>query len=410
MSHELRTPLNSLLILAGELKANPDKNLTESQVQYATIIESSGTDLLKLLNDVLDLAKVESGTVTLENGELALAELRDALELEFGPVADQQGMAFSVELGSGIPPTVVTDSGRLRQVLKNLLANAFKFTERGEVTLRVSEPASGWSRESEELERAAKVTAFSISDTGIGIAPDLQKRIFESFAQADGTAARQYGGTGLGLSISRELVQLLGGEIALSSTPGEGSTFTVYLPSTRNGHASSIISPAARPEPARSAAGEAHGSMMTPQSEASVPAALAGLKVLVVDDDFRNIFAVTALLERGHVEVISAESGEEAIAVLQRRPDIGMVLVDIMMPVMDGYETVREMRNLPWEGSLAIIALTAKTGSGERERCIAAGASAYISKPVENGSRFLADLAEFVAVVAPAKPAPNVLN
>ncbi|HZL05022.1 MAG TPA: ATP-binding protein, partial [Coriobacteriia bacterium] len=227
MSHELRTPLNSLLILAGELKANPDKNLTESQVQYATIIESSGTDLLKLLNDVLDLAKVESGTVTLENGELALAELRDALELEFGPVADQQGMAFSVELGSGIPPTVVTDSGRLRQVLKNLLANAFKFTERGEVTLRVSEPASGWSRESEELERAAKVTAFSISDTGIGIAPDLQKRIFESFAQADGTAARQYGGTGLGLSISRELVQLLGGEIALSSTPGEGSTFTV---------------------------------------------------------------------------------------------------------------------------------------------------------------------------------------
>ena len=141
-----------------------------------------------------------------------------------------------------------------------------------------------------------------------------------------------------------------------------------------------------------------------------MPAALAGLKVLVVDDDFRNIFAVTALLERGHVEVISAESGEEAIAVLQRRPDIGMVLVDIMMPVMDGYETVRQMRKLPWEGSLAIIALTAKTGSGERERCIAAGASTYISKPVENGSRFLADLAEFVAVVAPAKPAPNVLN
>ena len=412
MSHELRTPLNSLLILAGELKANPDKNLTESQVQYATIIESSGTDLLKLLNDVLDLAKVESGTVTLENGELALAELRDALELEFGPVADQQGMAFSVELGSGIPPTVVTDSGRLRQVLKNLLANAFKFTERGEVTLRVSEPASGWSRESEELERAAKVTAFSISDTGIGIAPDLQKRIFESFAQADGTAARQYGGTGLGLSISRELVQLLGGEIALSSTPGEGSTFTVYLPSTRNGHASSIISPAARPEPLPSLtpAPEALALQPSPPAERPAGAGLAGKKVLVVDDDFRNIFSVTVLLERGELHVVSAESGEEAIAVLERTPDIDIVLVDIMMPVMDGYETMRAMRKLPRPGRLAIVALTAKTGAGERERCIAAGASACISKPVENGPDFLLDLAESLTDGEPLGSASDVVR
>jgi signal transduction histidine kinase/HAMP domain-containing protein/ActR/RegA family two-component response regulator len=409
MSHELRTPLNSLLILAGELKANPDKNLTDGQVEYASIIQSSGTDLLKLLNDVLDLAKVESGTVTLESGELALSELQEALEREFRPVADQQGMSFSMELGSGTQPTIVTDPGRLRQVLKNLLANAFKFTEQGEVTVRVSQPDGGWSPESEELGRAPTVTAFSISDTGIGIAPDLQHRIFEAFAQVDGTTGREYGGTGLGLSISRELVTLLGGEITLTSTLGEGSTFTVYLPSTRNGDAGSVIAPAANLEPGRSAAGEAPTPMMPPPSERPVPAELEGLKVLVVDDDFRNIFAVTVLLERGHVEVIAAESGEEAIAVLERTPDISLVLVDVMMPLMDGYETMRAMRKLPSEVVLPIVALTAKTGGGERERCLAAGASAYISKPVENGPDFLAELAECIAAAAPAEPASKVL-
>jgi signal transduction histidine kinase/HAMP domain-containing protein len=230
MSHELRTPLNSLLILAGELKANPDQNLTEAQVQYATIIESSGTDLLRLLNDVLDLAKVESGTVALEVGDLTLVDLQDALEREFRHVADQQGVSFSVELAPDTPAVIVTDPGRLRQVLKNLLANAFKFTERGGVIVRVGRPEPGWRAANGNLGGRDAVIAFSITDTGIGIAADLQQRIFEAFAQADGTTARQYGGTGLGLSISRELAQLLGGEIALKSTLGQGSTFTVHLP------------------------------------------------------------------------------------------------------------------------------------------------------------------------------------
>jgi signal transduction histidine kinase/CheY-like chemotaxis protein/HAMP domain-containing protein len=409
MSHELRTPLNSLLILAGELKANPNKNLTDAQVEYASIIESSGSDLLKLLNDILDLAKVESGTVRLENSELTLADLQDTLEREFCPVAERQRMSFVVELGSGTQPTIVTDPGRLRQVLKNLIANAFKFTEHGGVKVRVSEPDNGWSPESDELGQAAHVTAFSVSDTGIGIATDLQNRIFEAFAQADGTTARQYGGTGLGLSISRELVALLGGEITLSSTLGEGSMFTVYLPSTRNGHPGSVMAPASELQLTRSAAEAAPTAALSLQSERPVPDGLAGLKVLVVDDDFRNIFAVTVLMERCDLEVISAESGDEAIAVLKRTPDIDIALVDIMMPVMDGYETIRAMRKLPRKDPLPIIALTAKTGTGERERCIAAGASAYISKPLENGSDFLAELAEcLTAAAAQAEPVSSV--
>jgi signal transduction histidine kinase/HAMP domain-containing protein/ActR/RegA family two-component response regulator len=379
MSHELRTPLNSLLILAGELKANPDRNLTDAQVEYASIIQSSGTDLLKLLNDVLDLAKVESGTVTLELGELALPDLQDALEREFRPVAEQKGMSFSVQLDSGTQPTIITDPGRLRQVLKNLLANAFKFTERGEVTLRVSQPQSGWSHGSGELDRASTVTAFSVSDTGIGIAADAQERMFEAFVQADGTVDRQYGGTGLGLSISRELVQLLGGEIALNSTLGEGCTFTVYLPSPRSGETAGVS---------------------TPSPDLSLPEELAGLKVLVVDDDFRNIFALTVLLERCHLEVISAESGEEAIAVLQHTPDISLVLADVMMPVMDGYDTMRAIRKLPQYAGLPILAITANVTAGESQRCIDAGASAYISKPVE-AADLLAALGDWLPSPAP---------
>ncbi len=467
MSHELRTPLNSLLILASELKANPERNLTDAQVQYASIIQSSGSDLLRLLNDVLDLAKVESGTVVLEIGELPLVDLQYALEREFGPLADQKGVTFSVELAAGIPGTIATDSGRLRQVLKNLLANAFKFTERGEVTIRVSRPNNGWRPANHELAQAGGVTAFSISDTGIGIAAELQQRIFEAFAQGDGTTARKYGGTGLGLSISRQLVQLLGGEMALNSTLGEGSTFTVYLPSASDADAVTVIpeavatpvlhrsrdtAPAAAPvEPPRAAEAAPVPSPRAPAPQAAIvepsppaphivaaqaeafraPASngaphpptltpvparlppeplvgagvLVGKKVLVVDDDFRNIFAITVLLERGNLNVISAESGGEGISVLERMPDIDIVLVDIMMPIMNGYDTMRAMRELPGLGRLPIIALTAKTGGGERERCIEAGASAYIPKPVENGPDFLVTLGDcLTAALAEAAP------
>jgi signal transduction histidine kinase/CheY-like chemotaxis protein/HAMP domain-containing protein len=383
MSHELRTPLNSLLILARELEDNPERNLTDTQVQYAGVIHSSGTDLLRLLNDILDLAKVESGTVTLELGELPLVDLKAALERNFNHVADQKDVAFSVELAPDLPRTITTDSGRLRQVLKNLLANAFKFTDKGEVNVLVSTAVRGWNPANETLSRAASVTAFSIRDSGIGITAEMQRRIFEAFAQADGTTARQYGGTGLGLSISRELVRLLGGEIVLTSTPEQGSTFTVFLPSAREAEAGAASAAAnlareAPPQPL-----EAPTTDVPTQPHRLAGAGLAGMKALVVDDDFRNIFALTALLERGMVEVISAESGEEGVAILQRTPDIDVVLVDIMMPLMDGYATIRTMRDLPGREELPILAVTANVAAGERQRCIDAGASAYVAKPVE---------------------------
>ena len=236
MSHELRTPLNSLLVLAEQLEDNPDGNLSARQVQYAHVIRTSGVDLLKLLNDILDLAKVESNTVHLEIGEVALADVRDTMRQTFKPVADAQGTVFSVELDDNLPATMTTDPHRLRQVLKNLLSNAFKFTERGEVSLRLALTADGWDRNNMRLARADSVIALSVIDTGIGIKEELHATMFEAFAQADGTTARKYGGTGLGLSISRNLVQQLGGEITLASAPGQGSTFTVYLPmETQNG-------------------------------------------------------------------------------------------------------------------------------------------------------------------------------
>ena len=372
MSHELRTPLNSLLILAQQLEENPEENLTETQVQYASVIRSSGTDLLRLLNDILDLAKVESGTVALELSKLPLVELCDALRRDFSQVAEQNDLAFSVELDPGVPEDLVTDPRRLRQVLKNLLSNAFKFTERGQVTMRVSPAHSGWNPEHEELGRADAVIAFSIADTGIGITAEMQRPIFEAFAQGDGTTARQYGGTGLGLSISRELVRLLGGEISLSSSPGRGSTFTVYLPSPVGAGSTPSGPPPTWP-----------ASPPVPPRARPAGSDLAGSKALLVDDDFRNIFALTTLLERCHLEVVSAESGEEGIALLKQTPDVDIVLMDIMMPVMDGYATMRAIRRLTQYAELPILAITANVDAGERQRCIDAGASAYVPKPVD---------------------------
>ena len=399
MSHELRTPLNSLLILAGELKNNLTQNLTEVQVQYAGIIQSSGTDLLRLLNDVLDLAKVESGTVSLEFAELSLADLVDALEGEFRHVADQQGVSFAVEMEPDTPPTIVTDPGRLRQVLKNLLSNAFKFTDRGSVTFRVSRPANDWQPADGRPRDAGSVIAFSIYDTGIGIDPELQDLIFEAFAQGDGTTARQYGGTGLGLSISRELIGLLGGEMTVDSTLGVGSTFIVYLPAVPPGDRGQVLS--ARSTAVRAiappAAFGATRALDDPETLTDEQLdLLAGKKMLVVDDDIRNIFAVTVLLERSDIEVVSAESGADAIALLERTPDIDLVLMDIMMPIMDGYAAIRAIRDLPAGLDLPIIALTAKTGVAETDRCFDAGASGYISKPVENAPDFLQTLTRFL--------------
>jgi CheY-like chemotaxis protein/signal transduction histidine kinase/HAMP domain-containing protein len=391
MSHELRTPLNSLLILAQQLEENPDDNMTSTQVEYASVIRSSGNDLLSLLNSILDLAKVESGTVTPENHDVNLQEVRTSLLREFEPVARRKQLEYGVTITADSPASLFTDQQRLRQILKNLLANAFKFTERGSVRVQIGTVREGWPTGSHALDDAENVVAFSVTDTGIGIDGKQQQRIFEAFAQADGTTSRNYGGTGLGLSISRELVRLLGGEIGVVSARNEGTTFTVYLPAEA-AKAAPVHVPATELAPAPVPLATARQWLSEDsvasrdQSRSDQPEGrrFQGMKVLVVDDDQLNIYALTRLLERHDVVVSSAGGGAEAIAALGRAPDVDIVLMDIMMPVMDGYDTIRAIRAIPAYQALPIVAITAKLEQGERERCMEAGATDYVPKPVDS--------------------------
>jgi CheY-like chemotaxis protein len=673
MSHELRTPLNSLLILSDQLSRNNESNLTPRQVEFARTIHSSGNDLLALINDILDLSKIESGTVIVDVGDISFRDLTDYVDRTFRHVAENKKLAFELDFNpSDLPRGIQTDAKRLQQILKNLLSNAFKFTDKGKVSLRVEQATSGWAPDNEMLNRARSVIAFSVTDTGIGIPSEKQQIIFEAFQQADGSTSRKYGGTGLGLAISRELARLLGGEIKLTSNPGEGSTFTLYLPQAyqqrnlrrlagtsgitsnalqlRPGDSESILVPpqdspqhrgpqdsgavnqlfvddsaniqpgdlvllivendphfahllfdtahehgfkavvsgrgapsvalarnlkpaaisldinlpdldgwrvldrlkddaetrhipvqiittdeetgrgtrmgaigaltkpiktkesldelfermkeATKPrvrnvlivesdETLRSSTVELIGgedariqtastgaealtilkdgvfdvavisidlsdtrgfdlidevresvglrelplllyssralskkeelhvkrlTQTTPLKDVRSPerlldevslflhrpveslppekrrmledlhkasTTLAGKKVLVVDDDIRNIFAMTSILEPHQMHVLSAETGKSAIETLQDTPDIDVVLMDIMMPDMDGYDTMRAIRKLAKYRSLPIIALTAKAMKGDREKCIEAGASDYIAKPVD---------------------------
>ncbi|MGZ4690067.1 MAG: response regulator [Acidimicrobiia bacterium] len=410
MSHELRTPLNSLLILAQQLEDNPDQNMTDTQVEYASVIHSSGNELLELLNSILDLAKAESGTVTVEMTDLSIPELRTGLAREFEPVALGKGLEYSVDLAPDCPAAIVTDPQRLRQILKNLLSNAFKFTERGNVRLEVGLAESGWSQNTESLVKASAVVAFSVVDTGIGIDDEQQLRIFEAFAQGDGTTARLYGGTGLGLSISRELVGLLGGEITVGSTPGHGSTFTVFLPSGGSATVAPVVPASTVPaprapvpivQPERSDTAPAGASVTQPSTNGLMTGVIAGATILLVDDDLRNIYAMSVLLERGHAAVVVAESGAEALAALEGSQQVDLVLMDIMMPVMDGYDTIRAIRAMDKFQNLPIIAVTGKSSAGERERCIAAGANDYVPKPVD-ATQLLAAIAVRLSSTSPA--------
>jgi signal transduction histidine kinase/DNA-binding response OmpR family regulator/HAMP domain-containing protein len=664
MSHELRTPLNNLLILANMLAENAEGNLTSKQTRFAETIHSSGTDLLALITDILDLSKIESGTMVVEPGEVRFADLREYVSKTFRHVADGKGLDLRIEVDRNLPELLTTDLRRLQQVLKNLLSNALKFTEKGSVTLRMHRVSKGWRPDHPVLDRTDTVVAFSVNDTGIGIPPEKQRIIFEAFQQADGTTSRKYGGTGLGLSISREIARLLGGEIALESAPGVGSTFTLYLPQffvsgiapkEKPDAAAPSFTPGdpvrgsmdlyfsvARTKPSALAQNEVdddrgtiqpgdrtlliveddstfarilldlahekgfkglvaptgdealalarktkpdaitldihlpdtegwtvldrlkndaatrhipvhilsieedrrrglslgafsclqksagpnvyseafakikksienrvknllvveehetirksmeglianhdvHTTALTRGDEAidairasefdcividsrlpdmsapelianlqskgvrdlpiivfsgdelsrdeeaalervaenlvlkrvrtldrlldetalflhsvesTLPEAdqkklqraresdvrLAGSKILIVDDDVRNIFALTSVLERKQMEVVHAENGRAAIETLQKTPDVDIVLMDVMMPEMDGYETMRAIRRIERFRSLPIIALTAKAMKGDREKCVQAGASDYIPKPVD---------------------------
>ncbi|MFE0899978.1 HAMP domain-containing protein [Streptomyces smyrnaeus] len=511
MSHELRTPLNSLLILAKLLADNAESNLSPKQVEFAETIHGAGSDLLQLINDILDLSKVEAGKMDVSPTRIALVQLVDYVEATFRPLTVEKGLDFSVSVSPELPATLHTDEQRLLQVLRNLLSNAVKFTDSGAVELVIRSARSDVPDAIREqmLEHGSlrdpdsDLIAFSVTDTGIGIAQSKMRVIFEAFKQADGTTSRKYGGTGLGLSISREIARLLGGEIHAVSEPGRGSTFTLYLPLHPTelppqgyGQLASGSNPLALPqaptsapeasaaelgeaaqpgraEPAegagaapaapeqtaeeaahsladrrrlRDASGQAQPEL-PPEARPSSPAAengagtangtargngttgrtaapgeqqdgaeaetgggaaeapgqgvaargdqeapstgtgdtggLAGRKVLIVDDDIRNVFALTSVLEQHGLQVLYAENGREGIEVLEQHDDAAVVLMDIMMPEMDGYATTAAIRKMPQFAGLPIIALTAKAMKGDREKSIEAGASDYVTKPVD---------------------------
>jgi HAMP domain-containing protein/signal transduction histidine kinase/CheY-like chemotaxis protein len=673
MSHELRTPLNSLLILAEMLAENAEGNLSAKQKEFAQTIYASGSDLLALINDILDMAKIESGTMTVEVGELPFSDLSDYVDRTFRPVAENKGLDFQVDLAEDLPNAIYTDSKRLQQVLRNLLSNAFKFTEEGNVALRVEVATNGWSPDHPILNRAGTVLAFAISDTGIGIASDKLKIIFEPFQQAEMGTARKFGGTGLGLSISREIARLLGGEIRVQSSPGQGSTFTlflpqVYLPTVPRTHGAEPVETSRPYQPYRAheaptqpevggdreeiqpgdrvvlivehdpkfanilldvAHEQGFKALITTTGESVLPLAhkykpeaitldvrlpdmdglvildrikrdsrtrhvpvhvisvdestqqgirlgafaclqkpvakkaldeafsilrqfvdrrvknllivedneiermnvlgligngdvhttavgsgaealealrsrpfdclvldlrlpdtngmdllerihqelglhhlpvivytgkdltaeeqtwlrqrsqaiipkdarslerllnettmflhrvesnlpgtarqmllegrkseplLEDKKVLIVDDDVRNVYALTSMLERWQIQVRRAENGREALAALEREPDVALVLMDIMMPEMDGYETIRAIRARPEFQKLPVIALTAKALKDDRRKCLEAGASDYVAKPVQ-GDQLLSMLRVWILRQPEERPA-----
>ncbi|MFE4964073.1 HAMP domain-containing protein, partial [Streptomyces sp. NPDC056660] len=542
MSHELRTPLNSLLILAQLLAQNPSRNLTPKQVEYAGIIHSAGSDLLQLINDILDLSKVEAGKMDVAPERVPLRQLLEYVEATFRPMTTQKSLEFTVATATGTPADLLTDDSRLRQILRNLLSNAVKFTEQGGVELRI-EPAADREVPPGVL-RGGPVVAFRVVDTGIGIPHQQLETIFGAFQQADGTTSRKYGGTGLGLSITREIAHLLGGAVTVDSTPGQGSTFTLYLPVARadfeelletggrpveqpRAVAAFETAPAPRllpasvpvPEPRRRRLlvieerprglltlvaeravadhahdpGDPHGAidlitavgaqeaastlaaepchcvvlelgmpgkegadfleaMRGDSALASVPVlvhtghrvdlaqeqalrALAGGRpldflssldelreritlhlsaeqpgdvlslvraeephrpaaqvvddsflgrtVLVVDDDARNLFALSGVLELHGFQVLHADNGRKGIEMLLAHPDVCLVLMDVMMPEMDGYSATAEIRAMSQYAELPIIAVTAKAMPGDQEKSLASGANDYITKPVD---------------------------
>ena len=517
MSHELRTPLNSLLILSKLLADNQQGNLNEKQTEFARTIHGAGTDLLNLINDILDLSKIESGTVSIELGEMPLASLKQHMERTFRQLASDKGIEFEANFASDLPESIRTDEKRLQQVVLNLLSNAFKFTAHGKVALEVSVAHSGWDPTHPVLRDVTDVLKFSVTDTGIGIPKAKQKLIFEAFQQADGTTSRKYGGTGLGLSISREIAGLLGGELQVKSTPGVGSTFTLFVPmlatdapilahpvaeqsadpgsalvleptddrgqigkspfvliveddpafagilldiaheaglkgiisNTGSGTAAlakkmrplaitldlglsdidgfvllellrtdpetadipvHVISGGERADDAMALGASVviekpadHDSLTclfgaiaktksskkpasSDKSKARRSAAkqtLKGKRILIIDDDIRNIYSLTSVLESQGAEILHAERGLDGIAILEANPDVDVALVDIMMPEMDGYETMQRIRRTKEIADIPLVAVTAKAMKGDRQKCLDAGANDYISKPVD---------------------------
>jgi HAMP domain-containing protein/signal transduction histidine kinase/DNA-binding response OmpR family regulator len=413
MSHELRTPLNSLLILSDQLTRNTDGNLSGKQVEFARTIHSSGNDLLMLINDILDLSKIESGTVAVDTGELWFEELRQHVERNFRHVAEARNVGFAVHIDERLPKTMVTDSKRLQQILKNLLSNAFKFTHRGQVTLNVAPVDSSATELSEELSRVGDVVAFTVTDTGIGISADKQQIIFEAFQQADGSTSRKYGGTGLGLAISRELSKLLGGEIRLSSAPGKGSVFTLYLPQTyspaRTLRTRALSFGAGDTVPIRTNGIDAISAHVIPTLEAAQEGVAfneaqddrdiiqAGDRVLlIVENDLAFArFLLDAARNKGFKGLVTS-TGTGALTLTRDFAPCAISL-DLHLPDMDGWRVLNRLKHDLHTRHIAIFVISTDESRG---RAFDSGAIGFIGKPIHSKDvldEALDDLMSFIS-------------
>jgi CheY-like chemotaxis protein/signal transduction histidine kinase/HAMP domain-containing protein len=380
MSHELRTPLNSILILGQQLGENPEGNLSPKQVEFARTIHGAGTDLLNLISDILDLSKIESGTVSVEAEEIFFANLLDAVGRPFRHEAESKDLSFELRIDPTLDRSITTDSKRLQQVLKNLLSNAFKFTSRGGVQLTVSRVTEGWAANHPVLNQATGVVAFEVSDTGIGIPPEKQKIIFEAFQQADASTSRKYGGTGLGLAISRELAALLGGEIQLRSAPSVGSTFTLYLPLQ---YAGSALAARAANNP-----GQAHQPASAPillPPERIVEAIADDRHVLepgdsillIVEDDPHYGRVLVDLARDKGFKVLIANTGAQALE-LAKQYQPTAVSLDVFLPDMLGWNVLSQLKQNPLTRHIPVQIVTQDE---DRQHGLARGAFSFVTKP-----------------------------
>jgi HAMP domain-containing protein/CheY-like chemotaxis protein/signal transduction histidine kinase len=393
MSHELRTPLNSILILGQQLTENPDGNLTGKQVEFARTIHGAGTDLLNLISDILDLSKIESGTVTVEAEEILTSSLLDTVGRPFRHEAENRQLAFNVELDPNLARSIVTDSKRLQQVLKNLLSNAFKFTAEGGVRLKVAAAVGGWSAEHPVLNNAPAVIAFEVSDTGIGIPLDKQKLIFEAFQQADAGTSRKYGGTGLGLAISRELASLLGGEIHLRSAPGKGSTFILYLPLKYSGPtiAARTNAPQYNAPPALQTAPQERVIEQLPDDRLNLEP--GDTILLIVEDDPHYARVLIDLARDKGFKVLVAARGAEALD-LAKQFQPAAVSLDVFLPDMLGWTVLSQLKHNPLTRHIPVQIITLDE---DRQHALARGAFSFVNKPTttEGVSAALTQIKEY---------------
>ncbi|MEO8421376.1 MAG: HAMP domain-containing protein [Hyphomicrobium sp.] len=378
MSHELRTPLNSILILGQQLSENADQNLSDKQVEFARTIHGAGSDLLNLISDILDLSKIESGTVSVDAEELYLSNLLDTVARPFRHEAEGRALSFELELDPSLGRSIVTDSKRLQQVLKNLLSNAFKFTENGGVRLTASAAAAGWNPEHPILSKASNVIAFEVADSGIGILPEKQKIIFEAFQQADASTSRKYGGTGLGLAISRELATLLGGEIQLRSTPGMGSTFTLFLPQNYSGPTTAVaeVEPSARNRSfeAQLRAPERAVETIADDRDNLEPGESV---LLIVEDDPHYARILLDLAHDNGFKGLIAQRGAEALA-LATEFNPNAVSLDVFLPDMLGWSVLSQLKQNPLTRHIPVQMVTLDE---DRQHGLAQGAFSFMTKP-----------------------------